>query len=100
LVVDVRYYRRSYGNSLFAYATAGYSIKISDASSTGMHGGINVGLKFGAARRSPILISVGYELHQINEPSIFLYGPNTSTLTYVNTPVWLKSISINLALLF
>ncbi|MBT9391848.1 hypothetical protein KLP40_01625 [Hymenobacter sp. NST-14] len=98
LVTDFRYYTRPTASSVFAVATAGYLLLLSNQFAPGATGGLGVGYRFILGRGTHLLLSTGLETHQIRDARLFLLGP-TSVET-LQSNLWLKSVSFNTGLLF
>lgn len=93
---DYRHYWKE-NNGPFLAVMAGYSIKVSKSYSQGIYSSVNVGYSLG--KRRAYLFSVGFDFHQMYHVKSNYYYPPEG-IVYIESSVWLKAISFNVALRF
>lgn len=97
---DVRYFFGTSPNHPFVNLNTGYSIKVGENFKSGLYEGLSIGYIFSKRRKTPLLLSAGIDFHQINESTFYLYDQQRQSFDYVQSNIWIKSVSFNLALLF
>jgi hypothetical protein len=100
IAFEGRYFLTTKANRPFLGAGAGYSIKLSESFKSGICSGINVGCSLGKGRRTPLLIGAGLDLHQARNTTTYIFHVQTQRYEYIHSNLWLKSFTINVALLF
>ncbi|MBT9391849.1 hypothetical protein KLP40_01630 [Hymenobacter sp. NST-14] len=98
LVADMRYYRRPAQSSLFAVATAGHTVSLTQEFGAGLTGGLGVGYRLIAGRATHLLFSTGLETHQVRDARLSLFYQKSAADQ--RHTVWLNSVAAHVGLLF
>jgi hypothetical protein len=96
VVVDYRYYW-SKKDSPFFNVVAGYSIKLNNKFDPGIYSAVNIGYRIG--EKQPLLLSMGFNFNQIKNAKGD-YRDSKEGAVYIESSVWLYSLSFNLGIPF
>ncbi|HYF67306.1 MAG TPA: hypothetical protein VD884_04180 [Ohtaekwangia sp.] len=99
VLLDLRFYKNPEGNSPFASAGLGYAIPLSDNFEQGLHNSLHVGYQLGKGRKTPIMASIGVDMQYIKNAK-GTYEVRRMGTAYIESSIWLTSLSFNLAMRF